>query len=80
MEEKQRIPPKMESALIDGELEKISQAIAQSETISDTEFKKLQDKKAKTKTERHQERKALLKERYGIDVAPGLVEKDDRGW
>jgi XamI restriction endonuclease len=29
MEEKQRIPPKMESALIDGELEKISQAIAQ---------------------------------------------------
>ncbi|MBW4669562.1 MAG: XamI family restriction endonuclease [Cyanomargarita calcarea GSE-NOS-MK-12-04C] len=29
MEEKQRIPPKMEIALIDGELEKISQVIAQ---------------------------------------------------
>ncbi len=35
-------------------------AIAQAETVSDAEFKKLQDKKAKTKTERHQERKALL--------------------
>ncbi|MEA5573476.1 plasmid replication protein, CyRepA1 family [Calothrix sp. UHCC 0171] len=55
-------------------------AIAQSETISDSEFKKLQDKKAKTKTERYQERKALLKERYGIEVTPGLVEKDDSGW
>jgi hypothetical protein len=40
----------------------------------------LQDKKAKTKTERHQERKALLKERYGIEVTPGLVERDDAGW
>jgi hypothetical protein len=55
-------------------------AIADSETISDVEFKKLQDKKAKTKTERHQERKALLSERYGVDVTPGLVEKDDDGW
>jgi hypothetical protein len=55
-------------------------AIAQSETISDTEFKKLQDKKAKTKTERHQERKALLNERYGVDVTPELVWKDDDSW
>ncbi|MEA5573494.1 hypothetical protein [Calothrix sp. UHCC 0171] len=55
-------------------------AIAQSETISDTEFKKLQDKKAKTKTERYQERKAFLKERYGVEVTPTLVEKDDSGW
>jgi hypothetical protein len=56
------------------------QAIASSETISETEFKKLQDKKAKTKTERYQERKALLKERYGVEVTSGLVEKDDAGW
>jgi hypothetical protein len=56
------------------------QAIAHAETISDTEFKKLQDKKAKTKAERYQERKALLKERYGIEVTPELVERDDRGW
>jgi hypothetical protein len=55
-------------------------AIANSENISDTEFKKLQDKKAKTKTERHQERKALLNERYGVDVTPELVWKDDDNW
>jgi hypothetical protein len=55
-------------------------AIASSETISNSEFKKLQDKKAKTKTERHQERKALLNERYGVEVTDGLVEKDDSGW
>jgi hypothetical protein len=55
-------------------------AIANSENISDTEFKKLQDKKAKTKTERHQERKASLNERYGVDVTPELVWKDDDNW
>jgi Domain of unknown function (DUF3854) len=54
--------------------------IASCETISDTEFKKLQDKKAKTKTERHQERKASLNERYGVDVTPELVWKDDNSW
>ncbi len=56
------------------------QAIAHAESISDTEFKKLQDKKAKTKTERHQERKALLNERYGVDVTPELVWKGDDNW
>jgi hypothetical protein len=35
---------------------------------------------AKTKTERHQERKALLNERYGVDVTPELVWKDDDAW
>jgi hypothetical protein len=55
-------------------------AIANSETISDAEFKKLQDKKAKTKTERHQERKASLNERYGVDVTSELVWRDDEGW
>jgi hypothetical protein len=55
-------------------------AIADSETISDAEFRKLQDKRAKTKTERQQERKASLKERYGVDVTASLVEKDDNSW
>ena len=43
-------------------------------------MKKLQDKRAKTKTERHQQRKAELSRRYEIDVTPDLVEKDDDGW
>jgi hypothetical protein len=56
------------------------QAIADSPTISDAELKKLQDTRAKTKTERHQQRKAELSRRYEIDVTPELVEKDDDGW
>ncbi|MEH2388514.1 MAG: plasmid replication protein, CyRepA1 family [Nostoc sp.] len=56
------------------------QAIADSPTISDAELKKLQDTRAKTKTEPHQQRKAELSRRYEIDVTPDLVEKDDDGW
>jgi hypothetical protein len=56
------------------------QAIADSDELSGTELKKLQDKRAKTKTERHQQRKAELSRRYEIDVTPELVEKDDNGW
>jgi hypothetical protein len=55
-------------------------AIADSDELSPTELKKLQDKRAKTKTERHQQRKAELSRRYEIDVTPELVEKDDDGW
>jgi Domain of unknown function (DUF3854) len=56
------------------------QAIADFPTISETELKKLQDKRAKTPTERHQQRKAELFRRYEIDVTPDLVGKDDDGW
>ncbi|WP_308189193.1 hypothetical protein [Nostoc mirabile] len=56
------------------------EAIANSVELSQTELKKLQDKRAKTKTERHQQRKAELSRRYEIDVTPDLVEKDDDGW
>ena len=40
----------------------------------------MQDKRAKTKTERHQQRKAELSRRYEIEVTPDLVEKDNDGW
>ncbi|MBD2534079.1 DUF3854 domain-containing protein [Nostoc flagelliforme FACHB-838] len=56
------------------------QAIAQADELSGAELKKLQDKRAKTKIERHQQRKAELSRRYEIDVTPDLVEKDDDGW
>ncbi|MBW4689258.1 MAG: DUF3854 domain-containing protein [Komarekiella atlantica HA4396-MV6] len=56
------------------------QAIASANELSQIELKKLQDKRAKTKTERHQQRKAELSRRYEIDVTPNLVEKDDDGW
>ncbi|MBD2536252.1 hypothetical protein H6G97_45970 [Nostoc flagelliforme FACHB-838] len=48
--------------------------------LSPTELKKLQDKRAKTKTERHQQRKAELFRRYGVEVTPELVDKDDDAW
>ncbi|MFN6463929.1 MAG: hypothetical protein RMZ41_019250 [Nostoc sp. DedVER02] len=55
-------------------------AIADSDEVFYAELKKLQDKRAKTKTERHQERKAELPRRYEIDVTPDLVLRDDDGW
>ncbi len=45
-----------------------------------TEFEQLQQKKAKTKSERYRERKHLLMLRYGIEVNAALVLKDDDGW
>ena len=56
------------------------EAIAQADELSPTELKKLQDKRAKTKIERHQQRKAELSRRYEVEVTPDLVEKDDDGW
>ena len=56
------------------------QAIADSDELSGAELKKLQDKRAKTKTEPHQQRKAELSRRYEVEVTPELVEKDDESW
>jgi hypothetical protein len=50
------------------------------EIPTDTELKKIQDKRAKTRTERQQERKADLVNRYGINVTANLIKKDDGGW
>jgi hypothetical protein len=47
---------------------------------TNSEFEQLQQKKAKTKSERYKERKHLLKLRYGIEVDAALVLKDDDGW
>jgi hypothetical protein len=56
------------------------QEIASASDITDVEAKELKDKRAKTKDEHHQERKHSLKERYGVEVTPELVEQDDKGW
>ncbi len=47
---------------------------------TNSEFEQLQQKKAKTKSERYKERKHLLLLRYGIEVDAALVLKDDHGW
>lgn len=54
-------------------------AIAASEDITDAQLKKLQNQRAKTPAERHQQRKAELSRRYEVEVTPDFVEKDDDG-
>jgi hypothetical protein len=56
------------------------QAIATAEELTESQLKKLQEQRAKTKTERHQQRKAELARRYEIEVTPDLVARDDDGW
>ena len=56
------------------------QAVPQVETPSDSELEALSNKRTKTQEERYRERKGQLIKRYGVEVTPELVEKDDRGW
>ena len=56
------------------------QAVPKVETPTDSELEKLRNKRAKTPTERLKERKGILNKRYGVEVTPTLVEKDDDGW
>lgn len=55
-------------------------AIPKMNTPTDSELDQLNNKKAKTTEERYRERKGNLSKRYGIEVTPELVEKDDHGW
>nr|WP_277875865.1 plasmid replication protein, CyRepA1 family [Trichocoleus sp. FACHB-90] len=55
-------------------------AIANAPDISKDEFDKLKEKRSKKEEERQKERKHSLKLRYGTDVTPDLVIKDDDGW
>ena len=54
--------------------------VPQEDSPSAQELETLKHKRAKTKPERLKERKGNLIKRYGIEVTPELVEKDDGGW
>ncbi len=56
------------------------QKVSKAPTLSERELEQLDRKKAKTEIERLSERKGNLSKRYGIEVTPELVEKDDSGW
>ena len=56
------------------------QQVPSSDTPSDKELEELNNKRALTIEERLKERKGNLIKRYGLEVTPELVEKDDRGW
>ena len=59
---------------------KYCQAVSSSALPCNSELEKLANQRAKTEEERLTERKGILSKRYGIEVTPELVEKDDRGW
>jgi hypothetical protein len=56
------------------------QAVPKVETPTDSELESLKNKRAKTRAERLKERKGNLNKRYGVEVTPELVEKDDNDW
>ena len=55
-------------------------AIAKVKTPCDKELSELNNKRTKTIEERRIERKGNLIKRYGIEVTPELIAKDDDGW
>ncbi|WP_144875533.1 plasmid replication protein, CyRepA1 family, partial [Hyella patelloides] len=57
-----------------------TEAVSDVEKPTPEKLESLLHKRAKTKTERLQERKGNLEIRYGVEVTPELVEKDDKGW
>ncbi|MGK7951561.1 MAG: plasmid replication protein, CyRepA1 family [Xenococcaceae cyanobacterium] len=57
-----------------------NKAISDAETPSPEKLQELNNKRALTPTERRIERKGNLAQRYGVEVTPDLVEKDDKGW
>ena len=56
------------------------EAVAAAETPSPSEQAELERRQAKTEPERQQQRKGELVKRYGDEITPALVEKDDLGW
>lgn len=48
--------------------------------ITPAKYEALQQQRAKTTTERHQQRKYGLEQKYGVDVTADLVAKDDEGY
>jgi len=57
----------------------LAEAIEASDDTTDLSLTKLQEQKAKTKSERYKAQ-ALIQLRYGIPVDAALVLKDDDGW
>jgi len=48
--------------------------------LDDNGYELLSNQKAKTKTDRHREKKYMIKKRYQIDVTPDLIKLDDNGY
>jgi hypothetical protein len=55
-------------------------AVAEAESLDQTKYEELKDKRAKTSTERLQSEKGELERRYHVPITPEVVEKDANGW
>ena len=60
--------------------QKYCQQVSEAKTPSDSELAELERLQAKTEPERQRKRKGELVKRYGGEITPLLVEKDDLGW
>ena len=72
--ENQAIEIRQNNRQADGEQVKAS------EPITESRYKALKEKRAKTASETYQERRYFLEENYGVEVTPELVIKDADGW
>ncbi len=48
--------------------------------MTPTKYEALQQQRAKTKTERYQQRKYGMEQKYGVEVTANLITKDDEGY
>ena len=78
-ESRQKLKQEMTSSR-DQNYREYCEQVSQQSQPSEEKLEELENKKAKTETERLMERKGKLSKRYGVEVTPELVEKDDRGW
>ena len=60
--------------------QKYCQQVSEAETPSPSELAELERRQAKTEPERQRKRKGELVKRYGGEITPLLVSKDDLGW
>jgi hypothetical protein len=72
--ENQAIEIRQNNRQVDGE------QVTASEPITESRYKALKEKRAKTASETYQERRYFLEENYGVEVNPELVIKDADGW
>ncbi|MBE9178647.1 DUF3854 domain-containing protein [Oculatella sp. LEGE 06141] len=68
------------TAVRDEEYLKEREAITTADEITPSQYETLKSQKNKRMEEWHKERKHKLQQRYGSEVTPELIEKDDKGW
>jgi Domain of unknown function (DUF3854)/AAA domain len=74
----EKLITKQRNDLYNAECEDVS--AADTSQLTPAKYEALQQQRSKTRTERNIERKYKLEQRYGVEVTPELVKKDDTGY